>query len=784
MFETQKIWFVSAKRAAISRKHHHFLITSIMAADLAPSTRITLLGITRLSLAIIIFITVGPTSGKLANRDNATVAYVPLQSLPEPFDISKLPNRNRSTSGCLQFLDCIERVPQFKKPEDPLKLSTEFKIYGGGKEQLVPYRPTINCLEGAHNECEFYPFNLAQLQEATFNPTLPIKVVIAGYRSKKNETWQTQVKDLWNQLSDTNVIIVTWSGGSQGMYDTAVANTKVVARQVVVMLYYLAGLYDFQLTDEGFTENIHLIGHSLGAHISGYIGQDFDGKIGRITGLDPAGPLFVDLDHQYALDKTDALFVDVLHTNGGNVNNVINLAHTPHFGMERPIGHIDYYANDGKHQPSCLSIMDRAGCSHNLAQMYYTAFLSYEAYIRDSMKGQVEKEYHGRHRLFAYKSNDYDGFRNGLSLSEFCPIATLNERDLYSKDLDRCSIPIDFVTQFGKLRQDLETVYGLDLDSSSGAPNKYYFYTKDQEPFLNNHILVRVRVSKNITKSESAPKVCDVSVTINMAGGAETKSKLPGYRLLDEQDHYEVVLPLLTPYVRSKYDLARLDADDYYVKETSKLLKLVPSIFPKSIDVHGLIVGTPEQNKGFIGKLKDFLGIDDKSAVSSERHECSLNIESVTVQPIKRLHRHFMATYTVEAMDKDNPDLWFLYDENSSLPISSVTHYNKAAEMDGRYDAAKVNSRISIDTVIVGPHDNSLDPAPVDYDEGIKGDDLEDGYVLPTSSTINGSTWLSLTVVTILLIVIFMTTMMYKFLSSARRASADDKMKLIDQEKL
>lgn len=155
-----------------------------------------------------------------------------------------------------------------------------------------------------------------------------------------------------------NVIAVDWSGGNQmPYYDQAVANTVLVAAVIRRLLQ--------AMVDKGAQpEQVHLIGHSLGAQISGYVGHSFP-NIGRISGLgmlnvrkssersmttsfgpisDPAGPDFY-VPPSERLDPTDAKFVDVIHTDAArNVHEG--------FGHEEPLGHVDFFPNGGSAQPS------------------------------------------------------------------------------------------------------------------------------------------------------------------------------------------------------------------------------------------------------------------------------------------------------------------------------------------------------------------------------------------------------------------------------------------------
>ena len=63
--------------------------------------------------------------------------------------------------------------------------------------------------------------------------------------------------------------------------------------------------------------------------------------------MDPAGPGFTFADSDERLDKSDAKFVDVMHT---------SIKFPKALGLSKPIGHVDFYPNYGGTQPGCSYI--------------------------------------------------------------------------------------------------------------------------------------------------------------------------------------------------------------------------------------------------------------------------------------------------------------------------------------------------------------------------------------------------------------------------------------------
>lgn len=192
------------------------------------------------------------------------------------------------------------------------------------------------------------------MEEAKFIPNVPIKVLIHGYTGHVDYAPNPQIRPHYLKKG-YNVITVDYKNlVPQGCYTTAVKNAAIVAECCAKFLdTLLHARSDLRL------ENIHVVGLSLGAHVSGQISKHLKlGELERVTGLDPALPLFFDYfrPEDSMLSKESAKFVDVLHTNAGVK------------GKYGPLGHVDFYANGGTFQKDCG--LDTT-CSHERSANYF-----------------------------------------------------------------------------------------------------------------------------------------------------------------------------------------------------------------------------------------------------------------------------------------------------------------------------------------------------------------------------------------------------------------------------
>ncbi|XP_077294596.1 phospholipase A1-like [Arctopsyche grandis] len=173
-----------------------------------------------------------------------------------------------------------------------------------------------------------------------FHPKKTTYVIVHGWLSNASASWVVDMKEALLDWDDANVISVDWSsGGSTLKYWKAVKNIETVGNNIATMLQRL-----MQITGMP-KKSFHLIGHSLGAHISSYAAVKM-GTVRRITGLDPAHTCAITSNNEYLLDKTDADFVDVIHT---SATLLVKFG----FGTRSAIGHVDFYPNGGEKQPEC-----------------------------------------------------------------------------------------------------------------------------------------------------------------------------------------------------------------------------------------------------------------------------------------------------------------------------------------------------------------------------------------------------------------------------------------------
>jgi len=200
----------------------------------------------------------------------------------------------------------------------------------------------------------------------------------------------------WGELANPSAI------PNPLLYGEVVKNVPMVGEKLADLLatmYQNEAIRDFS--------DVHIIGLSLGAHIAGTTGNllksnwGINTKIGRITGLDPAGLLYKGNKKPPSekLDVEDAEFVEVIHTNMGQL------------GLDGAIGHADFYPNGGKIQHRCYEghplamIAEQVSgkCSHLISATYY----------RESLA-------HGKN-ITACKAENWDNFKSMTRAASGCP---------------------------------------------------------------------------------------------------------------------------------------------------------------------------------------------------------------------------------------------------------------------------------------------------------------------------------------------------------------------------
>lgn len=259
----------------------------------------------------------------------------------------------------------VRPIPQL--PEDPAIINTRF---------------LLNTRENPDEAITLVRDDALGLYDSPYDSTKKTVFIIHGWTHDSNHPWvATSVTEILKN-EDVNVIRVDWGPGAGYPYLRALTNIQVVGAEMSQFILFLASktVLDYA--------NIHLIGHDLGAHAASYVGRRLYG-IGRITGLDPSSIYFEDGDTATRLDPTDALLVDIVHTDASYQISLFK----DHIGLgfKSQLGSIDIFVNNGQAQPGCEDLIgdlvnnaddlvtmtklegpiDRYVCSHMRAVDYF-----------------------------------------------------------------------------------------------------------------------------------------------------------------------------------------------------------------------------------------------------------------------------------------------------------------------------------------------------------------------------------------------------------------------------
>ncbi|KAL9882889.1 pancreatic triacylglycerol lipase isoform 2-T3 [Glossina fuscipes fuscipes] len=323
------------------------------------------------------------------------------------------------------------------------------------------------------------------LHHMGINPKGRLFFIAHGYLETADIDWMPELCQMllkYEPEGQAAVILIDWGNGSSPPYVQAVANIRLVGAitaHVMHMIYE-----ELSFTD---LSKIHIIGHSLGSHLAGYAGyhlqKDFGLKVGRITGLDPAAPLFAETHGVVRLDRSDAHFVDVVHTDGNLLGGL---------GLYERLGHVDFYPNGG---------MDNPGCDGRLHE-----------YMRNSKNTIVEnmQKFVGCNHVRSYQY-----FIE--SIRSNCPFMGVSCDSYQSFKAGKCSCCNENAHLCMRMGyhsyEDYSKLLKLNKINTSKPPI-IYLITGEEAPFCRHHYKITVRVAGHEESIAHGGEVGTISIRL------------------------------------------------------------------------------------------------------------------------------------------------------------------------------------------------------------------------------------------------------------------------------
>ncbi|XP_034665932.1 phospholipase A1-like [Drosophila subobscura] len=185
----------------------------------------------------------------------------------------------------------------------------------------------------------------------------PTVIFITGWKTTISESNSGPAAKAYNCRNDTNFVLLDAANFIDTLYSWSALNTDAIGEYVARALLTLNRNY--------VVENVHVVGHSLGAQIAGSTGRYFrqlsgGATLARVTGLDPANPCFYDGNDLEGVRSGDARFVDIIHSNPGIL------------GTPKVVGDADYFVEGLFAFKSGCEGLNDISCSHNRAVEYFS----------------------------------------------------------------------------------------------------------------------------------------------------------------------------------------------------------------------------------------------------------------------------------------------------------------------------------------------------------------------------------------------------------------------------